>query len=481
MTDLKTAIAIARVSTDRQAREDKVSHDEQLRLIGVWAQENGYRVVQEVKEAISGTTDLDAEQKELRPLFWGAWDRLKAGDVDAIIFWEPSRFCRDAKQDGLKAAYWFVESRKYGDGIRLTEDEPDRESDQAAVSAFLKGYGAAQWYKGQRRAVMMGRKAHFARGEKAQGKDPFGYRWNKDERRYMAVLQEAKAVRLIYSLYGQGLSLSRLAEHLLADGIQSPGKARGYRQATDYWDVTTLRYILRNPMYHQGHLEVKYQGTVYTLPADPIVGADIAEAATAALKERRRFRRRPGSQGLFQGRIKCGHCGRTYIRGSWTVKGHGHGNWYYCQGRMRSQTVAKGLPKCDDSPLLLSDKTDALLWEHIAALLVDGEQLQVGAETFLAGLDAEIAKLAPSIASIETDISALEAERETRVEAWVKFKGNREKSEEAIAKLDRNIGEKRQYLTEHKEDEERLHQLERDADAIRASLESGLAEHHPNR
>lgn len=67
---MKTCIAIARVSSDGQAGEDKSSIDTQLDAIRTWCSDAGYTVVEEVREeGVSVSGDLNPN--DARP-FWAA-------------------------------------------------------------------------------------------------------------------------------------------------------------------------------------------------------------------------------------------------------------------------------------------------------------------------------------------------------------------------------------------------------------------------
>ena len=78
----KRAIAVARVSTDEQARDGKLSIPTQLDAIAAWCERAGYEVVDRVaEEGVSVTGVFDREDDP----FWGAYQQLKAGEVETRL------------------------------------------------------------------------------------------------------------------------------------------------------------------------------------------------------------------------------------------------------------------------------------------------------------------------------------------------------------------------------------------------------------
>lgn len=448
---MKKAIAIARVSTDKQAAEDKVSHDEQLAHAREWAEREGYLIVDEFREVLSGATELDPDRRDLRPKFWRAWDDLKAGEIDAIVFWEPTRFCRDKKYSGLKAATYIVESWDYGDGIRFTIDEPDRGNPYAVFMVFATNFFSAQELAAINRRFQMGAKAALARGHKGRGRDPYGYKWDNEKKEFKVVPDEAEIIKSIFNRYDAGESLRDIAYALSEAGIGSPDAQRGHKAAAARWQPTTIGRIMARDYYASGVMTGTFMGEDYALPAPPIVDAQLFERVQERRKTARHFPRRLHTRGLFQGLICCGSCDRTYNRGSYGGKQAAN---YFCPGRLTQTQRLDGTPKCHSPNLKMVD-TDAALWRALLTALKDPQGL---VEQFLARVESEIATLQPGLEPY-SDLETLREKRNAAVKYLTRPGMSVETVEETIADLDRQIERCENRLNGHEKELRRLMEL----------------------
>ena len=428
---MKKAIAIARVSSEKQAAEDKVSHEEQLTRIRQWAEGQGYQVVDEFREVLSGATELDPEHKELRPKFWRAWDSLKAGEIQAIIFWEPSRFCRDKTYSGLKAATYVVDSYRYGDGIRFVVNEPDRTNEFAPFILFAQTFGAAQELRTMGRRFEMGQKGALAKGQKGRGRDPFGYRGNPETKQFEVVASEAEIIKSIFTRYAAGESLRDLSFALSEADIGSPDAQRGHKAGVARWQSTTVSRILTRDYYASGIKNGTFMGDDYSQPLPPIIDAQLFERVQERLKNARHFPRRLHTRGLFQGLIRCGSCGRTYHRGSYGGKQSAN---YFCPGRSTQTQRMDGTPKCHSPSLKMVD-ADAALWRALLTALRDPKGL---AKQFLDRVESEIITLQPGLGSY-SDLQALQEKRNMAVKLLTRPGISPETVEETIIDLDGQI------------------------------------------
>ena len=152
---MKTCIAVARVSSGEQAAEDKASLPEQFRAVDEWAERYDLTVVERVEEpGVSVDCPLDRDVSP-RP-FWRAYDRLVAGDVDAVVFWRASRFSRD--ENALRAGSLLEESRAYGLGVCFADQPPPDGPDggMGQVNSFLRSWASGQDSKNRREAFKTG-------------------------------------------------------------------------------------------------------------------------------------------------------------------------------------------------------------------------------------------------------------------------------------------------------------------------------------
>jgi site-specific DNA recombinase len=107
MTDQKLAVLVARVSTRRQAREG-FSLETQLEKCREYAKQNGFRVLVELQDVISGTVPI-ADRPAGRELY----RLIEARRIDVVIFYTNDRTARD----NFSIEYLLLKDRCYSNGI----------------------------------------------------------------------------------------------------------------------------------------------------------------------------------------------------------------------------------------------------------------------------------------------------------------------------------------------------------------------------
>jgi site-specific DNA recombinase len=81
------AILYARVSTEAQAADDKTSLDEQLLALRQYADTNGYEIVDEIPEEITGRKQNTEGLERIR-------DSAETGKIDAVLVYKWNRLAR---------------------------------------------------------------------------------------------------------------------------------------------------------------------------------------------------------------------------------------------------------------------------------------------------------------------------------------------------------------------------------------------------
>jgi DNA invertase Pin-like site-specific DNA recombinase len=81
------AILYARVSTEAQAADDKTSLDEQLLALRQYADTNGYEIVDEIPEEITGRKQNTEGLERIR-------DSAETGKIDAVLVYRWNRLAR---------------------------------------------------------------------------------------------------------------------------------------------------------------------------------------------------------------------------------------------------------------------------------------------------------------------------------------------------------------------------------------------------
>jgi hypothetical protein len=202
------------------------------------------------------------------------------------------------------------------------------------------------------------------------------------------VEEQAKTVRLIYSLFLEGLMPSGIAKRLETIGILSPaGKPR--------WQPGTVESILTNEKYKGDALLQKTfcvdfltkkmkrnEGELpqyYVEQSHPaIVSSEVFDEVQQELK-RRREARYVGRSGCFSSKIICGECGSYYGRKVW------HSNDKYRTVIWRCQHKYDNGEPCK-TPHVTEDQIKAAFVEEINRLIANKDQVLTDIKMFIATL-----------------------------------------------------------------------------------------------
>ena len=225
------AVAYCRVSTMNQKEEGTIQIQE--KAIRAYAKEKGIRLLKIFRDdGVSGGL-------ENRPGLSALFDYLEArkrGDVQAVIIFKLDRLARDLyiqehlirKLDELK--------------INLVSmKEPDLAGDDPMRKAFRQFMGIVSELEKSFITMRLsgGRANKASKGGYAGGRPAFGY--FSRSRNLNIEAGQAEAVRDIFRLRGEGLSLQAIADHLNTKGIRA---SRGGQ-----FMKSTVLYILNNPIY----------------------------------------------------------------------------------------------------------------------------------------------------------------------------------------------------------------------------------------
>ena len=280
-----TRVALyARVSTDEQA-ERKVSIAAQLDALRSWGTLKGWEIVGDyIDEGYSGT-------KDVRPDFQRMMLDATQRRFDVICVAKLDRFMRNTRLfhkyihdlEGVGARFIAIH-----EGIDTTD-----EGSGGTGRLFLNILAAFAEFESARigERVRDSRRLLASQGRWACGRTLYGYRWNKEGRRFEVVEEEAAVVREVFHLYvNQSIGQVRLAQML---------NERGYRTRKGHaWWARSIHDILH---------EVRYTGKDdhYTYPR--VISDELFIAAERRRREARQVLRDPGKH-LLQGLVRCGLC-----------------------------------------------------------------------------------------------------------------------------------------------------------------------------
>lgn len=230
--DWKRAIGYIRVSTEKQAEDDKFGIEAQKVAINAYCREHGYYIDKWIEEVGCG-----AEERPLMDeLVWG--DTID-GDYKAVIVFKNDRVARDTK---LYFTYLYQFEKK---GVKLisTQEEFDEGSDFANIYRALLQFVAEQERKNISKRTSAGRKAKATVGGYAGGKAPYGY---KVEHGALVIDdEEAEWVREIFRRLDQKDSCQQIADALNTMGVPT-------RTGKNKWQRVTIAGIKNNKKTYEG-------------------------------------------------------------------------------------------------------------------------------------------------------------------------------------------------------------------------------------
>ena len=187
------------------------------------------------KEIVSGETI------EARPVVQQLIDEVERGLWTGVLVMEIERLARgDTIDQGVIARAFKYHNTKI---ITPTKTyDPSNEFDEEYFEFGL--FMSRREYKTINRRIQSGRIASASEGKFVGSTPPYGYDRLKitGEKGYtLAPNQEADVVRLIYSMYVNGLGMTTIANKL--DEMQIKPRYR------DNWSKSTISDILKNPVY----------------------------------------------------------------------------------------------------------------------------------------------------------------------------------------------------------------------------------------
>jgi site-specific DNA recombinase len=290
--------AYIRMSTDRQ--ED--SPETQKSIIKEYCKKNGHVVTRTyIDSGISGGS-MD-KRSALLELLMDAESKLFEG----VVVYKYDRAFRNL---GEQIAT-LQKLKRLGVKVMAVADPA---ADGAGGELIVNILGAVNQFERQ----LTGERIYHKNRELAKkgkwtgsGIQPFGYHYDKEEKKLNVVPEEAAVVKRIFDLYLEHKSLARVSDILWAEGIKTKlGKT---------WTATQIRELLINPIHigkiRFGYLKPNRSGknrNCESFPAehDPIIDEETFKKANALLQSNRKGTNRTESGWyLLSGMLRCLKCG----------------------------------------------------------------------------------------------------------------------------------------------------------------------------
>ena len=365
----RRAAAYLRVSSEKQADEDRFGYHRQITSVREYAARAGLDLVAEYRDAITGKS---VTRKNL--------DRLmsEAGSFDVVVISSVDRLARDVTSSyqvlaNLLAGRLQVHSADHG-LIDLEQEHSLIHFNLQALFAHLE----RQKIVSRTRAAV---NAIAAAGQIPDGMRTFGYRTVKREA--LVVPEEALVVRDVFERSARGETLVAIARALTEAGVP---RRTG---ASTPWRFTDVRQMIRRTTYKG---EYRWGQHVLSVPAIVTPGL--------WAKAQPRGRGRPWHTSPLQllGHVRCGVCGARLSSKPHHVRSkEGRRYWSYrCSGRNNDPSSSCGFGAISGPHL------DALAERAVRDALADPkrvrEMLAVAAEvddrnaSALAALESEDAR-----------------------------------------------------------------------------------------
>jgi DNA invertase Pin-like site-specific DNA recombinase len=262
-------VVYCRVSSDRQAAEDKGSLDDQEARCRAKAQALGLTILRVQRDAESAWV-LDK-----RSQFQAVLKDARAGKFDVLVVDRMNRFVRGEDM----ADYMAVAVALREAGVEVVFAEKDYGSGAASqLMQYLDAYVSAGEQANRRKQIMGGKRTRVLRHRHTlPGSRPtYGYRWvdAAKTRAEFAVDEDGnptesqRVVRRIWQhfLYGESPTLSGTAKMLNKEGIRSPREYAGVKAPAGTnpigprWQAETIRFMLHNEIYWGRRRERHGQG-----------------------------------------------------------------------------------------------------------------------------------------------------------------------------------------------------------------------------
>jgi len=413
-----------------------------------------------------------------RPQVKALLDLVKRRGVQNIVVKDLSRWGRNYPEvnEYLDQIFPFL-------GVRFisVNDQYDSETHKGQTAPMDVAFSSIVYDIYSKELSLKVKQSHVAKaskGEYVAGTTPYGFLRSDTEKNRLVIDSEAAdVVRRIFDMACTGLSGTKIAAALNAEGVDSPLEYRrrlgrstlGLRPAAgrSYWDGSVVLRILHDERYTGTMVYAKTKRLLgrasgsgqraINLPEEEWVKVPNAHEAIISTEQFADVRasRRKNSRGNgkkksndsrfpFTGKIVCGHCGRTMTIRECVRP------CYFCSSVKRNtgQGCYEGKVYIDDlEKILLS----AVRLEAQKALAAQGEkrlQSQKHGSSEKDSISSELKKLTASVAILESRSITLYEEfadgkidKETYVAAKTASSNNLEELQTRITQLNQRITE----------------------------------------
>lgn len=387
---LTLGFSYLRLSNEEAQGGESSSITNQRMIVQNYCKQNGITLVKEfVDDGYSGG-NFD------RPAFRKMMHELEQGKANTVITKDLSRLGRDMREASYYAEQFFPEH-----GIHYIAIADNFDTNRENIMApFLFAMNEVYLRDGSRKVK------DVLRSKRENGQycacPPYGYRKDDDNRHRLAPDEATAPVVLrIFEQAANGDSSRKIALDLNNDGVIPPLKyrvlyrdefsAEGAARASDLWNYTTVKRILKNPVY-LGHtllgkskkVSVKSKKKI-PVPRDdwavtenthpPLVSNALYERAQANLGRGFRDYRAYDHvrKSIFSGIAVCAKCGYSLCSCGTVYKGEREKYWYLSCTHQRKDITNP----CEGVRVRYADLLQIVRQELNALLTMTDEQVEI--------------------------------------------------------------------------------------------------------
>jgi site-specific DNA recombinase len=259
-------------------------------------------------QGITGTS-IDKRDDFLRMM-----EDCRKGRIDRILVKSSSRFARNTKES--LAAVRELKSLN----ISVYFEEQNIDTAQVSGEVLIAMFAALAQRESEAisERVRWSYRVRMSKGRFSTCKAPYGYRLVKDHLEIQE--DEASIIRHIFDRYLAGVSMENIAKEITALGCPT-------RDGTQYWQLTSIQYILQNEKYAGDSLSQKKYTTrsfprqqkinhgerkqYLVIDSHPaIISREIFQKVQELLTQRSAaIHPRSDVPHAFARKVVCGHCG----------------------------------------------------------------------------------------------------------------------------------------------------------------------------
>jgi len=337
------ALAVVRVSTAEQAREERYSIPHQKTHILDECRHRGLDLVHFFEFVQSGAKVLSDSSKERAEVI----RYIKEYDIGVVIVHELDRLARSM----LDTLLFVDQLDKLGVAFVSIHDGFDTTTAQGQLQMQILA-AFSEYFRKQLASKVIGGMNERAKQGKHLGKLPLGYKIGPAG--YEVDEEGAKIVRMIFSLYlNQNMGMRAVADHLNGMGLKG-------RQGNP-WSHATIRDILENESYAGTFIWANIRVEDNHPPL-------IDRPTWEKVQQRRRLKKDLGGRAqnsfyLLSGLLRCGVCGDSTMVGRHARKGKWQYRYYTC-----NNYASKGKATCP-AGYVRADKLEEFVVDDIRDLI----------------------------------------------------------------------------------------------------------------